>query len=413
MHSRSPCYGDNQLPVVPASPNLPHSDAFLNIQSDGKYFAGAGVVVDGQFAAPGILDLSQPITVTVDIPELDAATEALLSFDLIGFDLVESFVKVNVADLEPPPLSSIGGYVYVDANANGQRDNGELPLPGVTVTLEGPVQRSMQTRQDGSYLFDGLPDGAYTIIETQPADYDDGAESLGQPVLGSVENDRFVNVTLSGGIDATDYNFGEQQPPDTSSIAGYVYVDANQNGIRDPQETAIPGVTISLTGTVERTVQTGDDGSYRFEDLPAGTYAVRETHPLAYIDGPDTRGTPVLGQVENDRFFSINVTGGIAAIEYNFGEFLRPTTNTFAGFVFIDGDSDGVKDSGEAAIPGVQITISGPVQLSINTQSDGSYRFEDLPDGQYTISEIQPVGFLDGPDYRGLPALAKPKMTGL
>ncbi len=38
----------------------------------------------------------------------------------------------------------------------------------------------------------------------------DGLETRGTPILGSVLNDQFVNLTLDSGVAATDYNFGER-----------------------------------------------------------------------------------------------------------------------------------------------------------------------------------------------------------
>ena len=40
----------------------------------------------------------------------------------------------------------------------------------------------------------------------------------------------------------------------TSSIAGYVYLDVNNDGIRIPPERALPNVPVTLSGTVSWTV---------------------------------------------------------------------------------------------------------------------------------------------------------------
>ena len=105
-----------------------------------------------------------------------------------------------------------------------------------------------------------------------------------------------------------------------SSIAGYVYLDVNNNGIKDPPEKALPNVPVTLSGVVSWTVLTAADGSYRFDDLPQGTYAVTETQPLAFLDGRDTQGSPRLGTVANDQFQGLVLAADTHATDYNFGE---------------------------------------------------------------------------------------------
>ena len=110
------------------------------------------------------------------------------------------------------------------------------------------------------------------------------------------------------------------------SISGYVYADVNNNGIRDAVEMGLPNVPLALTGSEQRTVLSGPDGHYVFSQLPPGTYHVRETQPLAFLDGIDTPGTPLLGGAENDYFHDVQLSGeATLATGYNFGERgLRP-----------------------------------------------------------------------------------------
>ena len=108
--------------------------------------------------------------------------------------------------------------------------------------------------------------------------------------------------------------------PTTGSISGYVYADVNNNGIREDHELGLPNVPITLEGPVNGTVTTDADGLYAFTDLPNGTYAVIETQPLAFNDGIDTQGTPLLGKVEDDRFVDIELPDSTRATDYNFGE---------------------------------------------------------------------------------------------
>ena len=79
-------------------------------------------------------------------------------------------------------------------------------------------------------------------------------------------------------------------------------------------------------------------------------------------------------------------------------------TGFISGTVFNDTSGDGIQQAGEAGIPGVLITLSGtdvygdPVLLTVLTDANGDYAFNDLNAGDYTITQTQPQGFTDGID---------------
>lgn len=113
-------------------------------------------------------------------------------------------------------------------------------------------------------------------------------------------------------------------PP--SSISGVVYIDMNNNGVRDPIETAIGGVTVTLDGIdedgnrVRRSVITGANGAYFFGDLQPGNYNVIETQPALFGSGQATLGDPNVGQkISNDEFF-FALGAGQNVTNNNFGE---------------------------------------------------------------------------------------------
>jgi hypothetical protein len=129
--------------------------------------------------------------------------------------------------------STIEGLVYVDFNNDCQVNFGEKAVAGVTVTLTGTddlghaVSQIIQTDAQGIYTFLNLrPSGAagYTITETQPAGLLDGLDALGTvngTAMGTVSNDVFTGVVLSGGGSlAEDYNFGERPPSAGAVVAG-------------------------------------------------------------------------------------------------------------------------------------------------------------------------------------------------
>jgi hypothetical protein len=72
-----------------------------------------------------------------------------------------------------------------------------------------------------------------------------------------------------------------------------------------------------------------------------------------------------------------------------------------SGFVFLDADNDGTRDSSEVGVPGVVINLSqsGATQSeerSVITSDDGSYTFEELEAGTYQLSKRQNAVTMDG-----------------
>jgi len=70
-------------------------------------------------------------------------------------------------------------------------------------------------------------------------------------------------------------------------LSGVVYLDSNNNGVRDAGEPGLPGVVVSLPASVTNalgvaalTATTDNDGNYVFQDLLAGTYTVTESEKL-------------------------------------------------------------------------------------------------------------------------------------
>ena len=112
---------------------------------------------------------AQLLTATFTASATDAGHTSInftASSTAAGWTFTGTSAAVTI--LRPVAQSSISGYVYVDANGNGQYDASEA-LPGVTVTLGGTEQATTQTNADGYYQFTGLKAGVYDVTQTPPA----------------------------------------------------------------------------------------------------------------------------------------------------------------------------------------------------------------------------------------------------
>src|SRR5262249_33594716 len=147
--------------------------------------------------------------------------------------------------------------------------------------------------------FGNLRPGTYTVTETQPASYLDGLEAKNNVVLPASAGGRKAmdEITINPGGEAINKLIGELRP---GSLSGFVYVDASNNGLKESTETAIAGVTLTLTGSddlgaiVSRNTTTSSTGTYSFGNLRPGTYTVTESQPAGYLDGLDARNNTVL-----------------------------------------------------------------------------------------------------------------------
>ncbi|MDA7980313.1 MAG: LEPR-XLL domain-containing protein [Pirellulales bacterium] len=320
--------------------------------------------------------------------------------------VLSSGVDARHYDFAEIPAAGISGYVYADDNNNGIKDAGEQGIGGTSIELldeSGNGTGIMTvTASDGSYSFLGLQPGMYGVREVQPAGYLDGMDTAGDQG-GLAGNDIITGASLAPDVTGVNYNFGELRP---ASISGQVYADDNDNGQIDSGEMLLPGVTVELLDAngnpTGRTAVTDANGAYRFDNLLPGSYGVREFQPSGFLDGKDTVGDAG-GSADSaaDRITGAVLTAGQDAVQYNFGE-IKPAS--IGGRVYADDNNNGLIDSGEMLLPGVTVELldsRGAVIGTTTTAADGSYVFEGLMPGMYSVREIQPSGFFDGLDTAG------------
>jgi len=206
---------------------------------------------------------------------------------------------------------TIGDFVWLDSNANGIQDSGEPGIQDVTLTLTGTdfqgnvVTETATTTGIGAYTFIENP-GTYTV--TVDASNFTGAGALagyiasptlqgGNPARDSNPNPSGttpLTFPLPGGGSDLTIDFGYYNPV---TIGNFVWNDLNGNGIQNPGEPGIPGVTLTLTGTtgsgasVTQTTTTDANGLYQFTE-PPGTYTVSVTTPAGYLPTLTGQGTP-------------------------------------------------------------------------------------------------------------------------
>lgn len=229
----------------------------------------------------------------------------------------------------PPPVGSIVGQVAIEGTG----------IDGVSVNLSNG--NSTTTSGGGSYRFDNVEGGAYTVtISGYPSDATFDATSAAATISSAGQS---VTVNFTGAYIRT------------ASVMGSVTVE-NQ-GLR--------GVTVSLSGVSSATAVTDDSGQYAFTGLRMGSYSVE-------ISGFDT---DEVGFSSTSAAVSVGV-GESQIVSFD-GTYLR--TAGIQGRVSVEGDG----------LANVTVSLSGgPDAVSVSTTTDagGQYSFAKLRAGDYAVA---------------------------
>jgi hypothetical protein len=331
----------------------------------------------GFFGFTGLVPGSYTVTEIVPAGSW-ASTETSVSFELLSGDSIDlGYVFGNLKPAE------IHGAKFNDLNGNGEWDEGEPGVPGLTVTLTGTTGKgetiepvTTTTSGDGTFSFVNLWPGDYTVTETVP-----------QGWIASTPTS--VDITLiSGEVELLGWVFGNYEP---AAIDGYKYEDRDGDGVHDDGETGIEGVTVTLTGTTGKGVaileitSTDIDGYFSFTDLAPGTYKVEETVPAGWV--PST-ATFVEGIVLE--------SGDSVHLVFVFGNY-EPVD--ISAYKFFDANGNGVQDEGEPPMAGIKICLTKDgepvtqdaygnlVESCQFTGEDGWVHWSAMTPGTYTVTE--------------------------
>ena len=326
------------------------------------------------------------------------------------------------------PRGSISGSVEEDIDEDGTC---EKPIPGVVVTLTTPGGQTVATTltdSNGLYEFSDLPIGVYAVVETNLPGYVDVSE-----VDGVTDNEVTVSLTFPK-PNSANIDFCDKLPssaPSASptavlvgSISGNVKEDIDGDGDGDVD---IPEVLITLfdsSNTPVATTLTDSEGDYLFIDVPVGVYFVRESDPVGFTSVKDvdpvndnlvtvslifTRLNSTENNFVDERLPAPSATPSTSAPSSSAPSFspsaapsASPVLGSIAGTVSEDVDEDSICDK---PMEGVLVSLSdaeGSTVSTTLTDSNGAYKFTDLPIGVYSVSETNLPGFIDVSEVDGV-----------
>ena len=241
-----------------------------------------------------------------------------------------SFEKAADASLAyaPPPLASIGDFVWEDLNGNGRQDIGEPGINDVQVELRGAgADAFFGTLDDiflvlttanhptlsgvtGYYRFEDLVPGLYYVRVDLPPGY---APTYPNATEDSLDSDlsvfsiRTPVLIVVDGAQHLDLDLGLSQ---RAVVGNRVWIDDNLDGRQDGGEFGLAGVTVIIsdtlltgTPTFSDTTTTDIGGNYMFTNIPEGDYHICFVPPPGYqlvmpnavADSEDSDASPITG----------------------------------------------------------------------------------------------------------------------
>jgi len=299
--------------------------------------------------------------------------------------------------------ASLGDFVFLDKNANGQQDPEDEGIEDVTVNLlvDGAVVATTTTDENGFYEFTGLTPGVEYVVEfVAPAGFETSPSDQGDDTTDS-DADKSTGqsdvVVLASGENNPTIDAGFYEP---ASLGDFVFLDEDADGIQDPGEEGVKDVTVNLKdedGNIIATTTTDENGFYQFTGLTPDTYSVQFILPDGSTFSPLNAG----GDEATDSDADPAMDGMTATVTLTSGEnnedldagIFEPAS--LGDFVFLDDDADGIQDMGEEGVKDVTVNLkdeNGNIIATTTTDENGFYEFTNLTPDTYSVQFILPDG---------------------
>lgn len=273
------------------------------------------------------------------------------------------------------------GQVFYDANFNSLEDEGDSRLAGAALRLDAQegAQHEAMSDENGAFTLTGIRPGAYTLTVSLPKGF----------AVGSAENSPVPPAISGQSSQALDLAMGDVQDGKLIaavkplSIAGTAFYDSNMNGAFDPGSDAPYAAQAAI-----RHVATGAE--YALTPAADGSFSLPAAFPGAYL---------VMAELPDDHLLTLPQGASHDAGHWQLEVTLtheNPQLNL--GFVQHGAISGSVwnMDGSQAHVSGLAVSLmdaQGAIVASANTGADGSFAFDRLVPGSYTLSCVLPENY--------------------
>jgi protocatechuate 3,4-dioxygenase beta subunit len=292
------------------------------------------------------------------------------------FTVTNNFFTNDIVNLALPAadpnytvqLLDSNGAVLPDTDSDGVPDTGIL-TPG-------------QSRQ---FILRVTPNAGVTVNNTTV-------------ISGTSFMDRRVRSQLPAPTQPVPQTVEKITRVQAGNLGSVVFLDANGNGVQDPGETGVSGVSVTLldpgpdglfdgNNDTTSTTTTSATGQYSFTVTPGRNYRVTIAPPAGF-NLTSTQATVSPGLTLSGLSIS-----GQPSLNFNFG--LRGGT-TVGDTVFFDVNNNATQQANEPGVPNVTVTLFNAATNAqvgtTTTDAQGQYSFPNLAPGQYRAVITPPAG---------------------
>ncbi len=305
-------------------------------------------------------------------------------------------VRVLGTNAVVPPVRSWPTDHYRGSYPGGRITfSGGEPLEGMIVQMEDLVVESILDPAAGTFSMTDRAGNSIQMTDISKwftnRDHRDPASTYEVPRVGDhIDTIRGIVTVSDGPHNDRGYAIAPVYPGDlvvnphsAGTITGAVYIDTDGDGRRDPGEGSTGAWPVRLSGGELLTAYPNGAGVFRFIHLDSAAYHLTAMIPNGWRVTEPSPGSYIVPIASDDsaggRNFGVHYDGSVVT-----------------GIVFYDENSNGARENGEPGLASWPVTLAGtqytggssglPLRRDTVTDSEGFYRFNNLPWGSYSVS---------------------------
>ena len=269
--------------------------------------------------------------------------------------------------------------INLDISDNQLAENIDYKSYSLRVTHFWPINKGQISVSLNKYLPQELGlesqttfeiDAQKTLDSKQELEFKLGTSYQG---ISSIKAEYFISLSLNHAFGFA----GEEVIPQkynndkhTSFVAGYVYLDENNNQIMDPEEEKIPGVKMSLDNLL---ATTDEQGQFQFNLTRSGVYEIDFDFNSLIADYTPVTKENFVKVRENENMilnYGLTINGSIT------------------GQVFADTNANGKLDQGEEPLSWVGFSLNDGEKM-VYTDKRGEFYLENVPLGEHKLTVVE------------------------